>query len=86
MCVTGILESVSDITNNHETLRKDLTHVHQLELDMVTDLKYQMSLMASTLSLLNQRLKAKNLLSITKATLPPARFVTDSPSSSPEHE
>lgn len=60
-CVLELLESVSDVTNEYVTLRKDLTEMHRLQQDMATDLRYQMRLMTQTFSILKQRIEAKNL-------------------------
>lgn len=60
-CVLELLESVSDVTNEYVTLRKDLSEMHRLQQDMATDLRYQMRLMTQTFSLLKQRIEAKNL-------------------------
>lgn len=60
-CVLELLESVSDVTNEYVTLRKDLTEMHQLQQTMATDLRYQMRVMTQTFSLLKQRIEAKNL-------------------------
>jgi hypothetical protein len=60
-CVMELLESVSDVTNEYVTLRKDLSEMHRLQQDMATDLRYQMRLMTQTFGLLKQRIEAKNL-------------------------
>lgn len=60
-CVLELLESVSDVTNEYVTLRKDLSEMHRLQQDMATDLRYQMRLMTQTFGLLKQRIEAKNL-------------------------
>lgn len=60
-CVIELLESVSDVTNEYVTLRKDLTEMHQLQQEMSTNLRYQMHLMTSTFSMLKQRIEANNL-------------------------
>jgi hypothetical protein len=60
-CVIELLESVSDVTNEYVTLRKDLTEMHQLQQEMSTNLRYQMRLMTTTFSMLKQRIEANNL-------------------------
>lgn len=60
-CVLELLESVSDVTNEYVTLRKDLSEMTRLQQDMATDLRYQMRLMTQTFGLLKQRIEAKNL-------------------------
>jgi Spindle and kinetochore-associated protein 2 len=60
-CVIELMESVSDVTNEYVTLRKDLTEMHQLQQEMSTNLRYQMRLMTSTFSMLKQRIEANNL-------------------------
>lgn len=60
-CVLELLESVSDVTNEYVTLRKDLTEMHTLQQNMATDLRYQLRVMTQTFSLLKQRIEAKNL-------------------------
>lgn len=60
-CVLELLESVSDVTNEYVTLKKDLSEMHRLQQDMAADLRYQMRLMTQTFSLLKQRIEAKNL-------------------------
>ena len=59
--VIELLESVSDVTNEYVTLRKDLTEMHQLQQEMSTNLRYQMRLMTTTFSMLKQRIEANNL-------------------------
>jgi Zn-finger domain-containing protein len=60
-CVIELMESVSDVTNEYVTLRKDLTEMHQLQQEMSTNLRYQMRLMTTTFSMLKQRIEANNL-------------------------
>lgn len=60
-CVMELLESVSDVTSEYVTLRKDLSEMHRLQKNIATDLRYEMRLMTQTFSLLKQRIEAKNL-------------------------
>lgn len=60
-CVLELLESVSDVTNEYVTLRKDLSEMTRLQQSMATDLRYQMRLMTQTFGMLKQRIEAKNL-------------------------
>lgn len=60
-CVMELLESVSDVTNEYVTLRKDLSEMHQLQQEMSTNLRYQMRLMTQTFGMLKARIEAKNL-------------------------
>lgn len=59
--VMELLESVTDVTNEYVTLRRDLSEMHRLQQNMATDLRYQMRLMTQTFSLLKQRIETKNL-------------------------
>jgi len=56
-----LLESVSDVTNEYETLRKDLHEMTTLQQEMSTNLRYQMRVMTQTFTLLKARIEAKNL-------------------------
>lgn len=59
--VLELLESVSDVTNEYETLRRDLSEMHQLQQEMTSNLRYQVRIMNQTFNLLKQRIEAKNL-------------------------
>lgn len=59
--VLELLESVSDVTTEYETLRRDLTEMHQLQQEMSTNLKYQVRIMNQTFHILKKRIEAKNL-------------------------
>ncbi|CRL08739.1 CLUMA_CG021343, isoform A [Clunio marinus] len=60
-CVIELLESVSDVTSDYVTLRKDLTEMHHLQQEMSTNLRYQMQLMSQTFYLLKQKIEVNNL-------------------------
>lgn len=60
-CVIELLESVSDVTNDYVTLRKDLNEMQQLQQEMNTNLRYQMRIMTQTFTLLKQRIEQNNL-------------------------
>lgn len=59
--VLELLESVSDVTTEYETLRRDLSEMHQLQQEMTSNLRYQVRIMNQTFNLLKQRIEAKNL-------------------------
>lgn len=59
--VLELLESVSDVTNEYVTLRRDLNEMHQLNKEMTNNLRYQVRIMNQTFHLLKQRIEAKNL-------------------------
>lgn len=59
--VLELLESVSDVTTEYETLRRDLSEMHHLQQEMSTNLRYQVRIMNQTFNLLKQRIEAKNL-------------------------
>ena len=59
--VLELLESVSDVTTEYETLRRDLTEMHQLQQEMSTNLKYQVRIMNQTFHILKKRIEAQNL-------------------------
>lgn len=59
--VLELLESVSDVTIEYETLRRDLSEMHQLQQEMTSNLRYQVRIMNQTFNLLKQRIEAKNL-------------------------
>lgn len=59
--VLELLESVSDVTTEYETLRKDLLEMQQLQKEMNTNLRYQMRVMTQTFSILKKRIEANSL-------------------------
>jgi len=59
--VLELLESVSDVTIEYETLRRDLSEMHQLQQEMTSNLRCQVRIMNQTFNLLKQRIEAKNL-------------------------
>ncbi|XP_070501567.1 uncharacterized protein [Chironomus tepperi] len=59
--VLELLESVSDVTTEYETLRRDLSEMHHLQQEMTSNLRYQVRIMNQTFNLLKQRIEAKNL-------------------------
>ncbi|CAG9801528.1 unnamed protein product [Chironomus riparius] len=59
--VLELLESVSDVTNEYETLRRDLSEMNHLQKEMTSNLRYQVRIMNQTFNLLKQRIEAKNL-------------------------
>lgn len=59
--VLELLESVSDVTSEYETLRRDLSEMHHLQQEMTSNLRYQVRIMNQTFHLLKQRIEAKNL-------------------------
>lgn len=59
--VLELLESVSDVTTEYETLRRDLNEMHHLQQEMTSNLRYQVRIMNQTFNLLKQRIEAKNL-------------------------
>jgi hypothetical protein len=59
--VLELLESVSDVTTEYETLRRDLSEMHHLQQEMTSNLRFQIRVMNNTFHLLKQRIEKQNL-------------------------
>lgn len=60
-CVLELLESVSDVTTDYQSLKKDLQEVQQLQKEMNQNLRYQMQVMTQTFRILKKRIEANSL-------------------------
>lgn len=57
-CVMQLLESVTEVKNEYQNLRKDLKEVQQLQKEMSTSLRYQMQSMTQTFNILKKKIEA----------------------------
>lgn len=58
VCVMQLLESVTEVKNEYQNLRKDLKEVQQLQKEMSTTLRYQMQSMTQTFNILKKKIEA----------------------------
>jgi hypothetical protein len=59
--VMELFESVTDVTSEYQTLKKDLQEVQQLQKEMNQNLRYQLSVMSQTFRILKKRIEANSL-------------------------
>ncbi|XP_062557749.1 uncharacterized protein LOC134222607 isoform X1 [Armigeres subalbatus] len=64
-----LLESVTEVKNEYQNLRKDLQEVQQLQKEMTCSLRYQLRTMTQTFHVLKKKIEANNL-PITSLPLP----------------
>lgn len=57
-CVMQLLESVTEVKNEYQNLRKDLKEVQQLQKEMSKSLRYQMQSMTQTFNILKKKIEA----------------------------
>ncbi|EDV92194.1 uncharacterized protein LOC6565844 [Drosophila grimshawi] len=56
MEVMELLESMTEVTHEYQNLRKDIQEVQQLQRDVSTSIRYQMSSMQQTFQMLKKRI------------------------------
>lgn len=56
-----LLESVTEVKNEYQNLRKDLQEVQQLQKEMTCSLRYQLRTMTQTFHVLKKKIEANNL-------------------------
>lgn len=56
-CVMELLESMTEVKNEYQNLRKDIQEVQQLQKEMTSSLRYQMRAMTQTFNLLKKRIE-----------------------------
>ena len=60
-CVIELLESVCDVTNDYESLRKELSDLQQQQKELNTNLHNQVTVMKQTFNYLKKRIEANSL-------------------------
>uniref|UniRef100_A0A1Q3FVN3 Ska2 N-terminal domain-containing protein n=1 Tax=Culex tarsalis TaxID=7177 RepID=A0A1Q3FVN3_CULTA len=59
--VLELLESVTEVKNEYQNLRKDLQEVQQLQKEMTFSLRYQLQTMTQTFHILKKKIESNNL-------------------------
>lgn len=59
LSVMELLESMTEVNNEYQNLRKDIKEVQQLQKEMTTSLRYQMRAMSQTFQILKKRIELK---------------------------
>lgn len=57
--VMELLESMTEVNNEYQNLRKDLKEVQQLQKEMTTTLRFQMRSMSQTFQMLKKRIELR---------------------------
>lgn len=59
ICVMELLESMTEVKNEYQNLRKDIQEVQQLQRDVTTSIRFQMRTMHQTFQMLKKRIELK---------------------------
>ncbi|XP_037934690.1 uncharacterized protein LOC119669033 [Teleopsis dalmanni] len=59
ICVMELLESMTEVKNEYQNLRRDIQEVQQLQRDVTTSIRFQMRAMHQTFQMLKKRLELK---------------------------
>ncbi|XP_055842915.1 uncharacterized protein LOC129909832 [Episyrphus balteatus] len=59
VCVMELLESMTEVKNEYQNLRKDIQEVQQLQKDVTTSIRFQMRSMHQTFKMLKKRIEAR---------------------------